>query len=55
MKCVKILKTGEVVRVTDENAAKLVKDGKCVYCPKHEWKTQKNNSNPVKQKRRTKK
>lgn len=41
MKCVKLLgNASEVVRITDEKAANLVRDGKAKYCPKHEWKAQ---------------
>jgi hypothetical protein len=46
MKCIKpserSLKNGgnprEVIRVSDEKAAKAVEKGHYVYCPKSEWK-----------------
>jgi hypothetical protein len=36
MKCIK--KHGEIKRVSDEKAEKLVNHNGWAYCPKHEWK-----------------
>jgi len=38
MKCIKNILTGEVKRVTNENAQKQVSNGLCVYIQKIEWK-----------------
>lgn len=39
MKCVKI-DNGEIIRVTNEKADKLVKEKKATYANKKEWKEQ---------------
>ena len=36
-KCVKNTSTGQIKRISDEEAKKLVKSGKYVYCPKSEY------------------
>jgi len=38
MKCVKLINTGEVKRVSNEQAERVVKLGTHVFCPKSEWK-----------------
>ena len=43
MKCIKYHHTAkkpdaQIVRVTDEEAHKIVASGAAKYCPKHEWK-----------------
>ena len=37
MKCIK--QENDIRRVTDDNAHKMVSEGRWAYCPKHEWKT----------------
>jgi hypothetical protein len=38
MKCVKLIHTGEVKRVSDEQAVRCVNTGTHAFCPKSEWK-----------------
>jgi hypothetical protein len=38
MKCVKLIHTGEVKRVSNEQADRCVKTGTHTFCPKSEWK-----------------
>lgn len=39
MKCVKNVKTSEIVRVSEESADLKVSSGKWNYCSKSEWKS----------------
>jgi hypothetical protein len=41
MKCIRRVGKQDVRRVPDDEAAKLVKSGGFVYCPKHEFKAAK--------------
>ena len=41
MKCIRNMETGEIKRVTDEHAISKVATGKFSYCPKADWKYQK--------------
>ncbi len=41
MKCIK-LTSGEIKRITNEKAEKLVKQEKAQYCSKSEWKNSQN-------------
>lgn len=38
MKCVKLIYTGEIKRVSNEQAERVVKTGTHIFCPKSEWK-----------------
>ena len=38
MKCIKIILTDEVKRLSDEIATRLVEGGTAKFCPKSEWK-----------------
>ena len=42
-KCIKNIKTGEIIRVNNEKAMKMVDSKEYEYCPKSEYKRQKMN------------
>jgi hypothetical protein len=41
MKCIKMIKTGKIVRVSNEGAAKAVNSGRAKYIAKRFWKQEK--------------
>jgi hypothetical protein len=41
MKCVKNIENGEITRIYDERAEEMVRSKKFTYCPKSEWKKNK--------------